>query len=353
MKIVKSNGRLSIHGDDISVYDTIPVGTYRIVDTMQGTLLERVDDLNAPEVIYGDVGMKVDRIMRSFENAGRSVGVILSGPQGLGKTLAAREMSQRLRVEHGIPTIIVDHDFDGLSAFLSSIACECMVLFDEFEKVFPSHETLLGYFDGTCQNRHLNVITVNSTDGLRFMVNRPGRFRWHIRFDYPSDEGIDRYLSDHDVAADDRRMIERIHHQVRLNYDMLDALVEEVTVNGNRVSDIINDMNILPVGNTNVIIRYVMDVDGSIVSGESEDTVYPDCSTSVYVDVPGRHDDVELVFPKGVPKDGSDIPVNLIGGDFTDGVYSNPDDCDEVSIRLLKVSIVRSTRRNLLDIGAE
>lgn len=353
MKIVKSNGRLSIHGDDISVYDTIPVGTYRIVDTMQGILLERVDDLKAPEVIYGDVGMKVDRIMRSFENAGRSVGVILSGPQGLGKTLAAREMSQRLRVGHGIPTIIVDHDFDGLSAFLSSIACECMVLFDEFEKVFTSSENLLGYFDGTCQSRHLNVITVNFTDGLRFMVNRPGRFRWHIRFDYPSDEEIDRYLSDHAVAADDRKVIERIHHQVRLNYDMLDALVEEVTVNGNRVSDIINDMNILPVGSTNATIRYVMDVNGSIVYGESEDMVYSNCSTPVYVDVPGRHDDVELVFPKGVPKDGSDIPVNLIGGDFTDGVYSNPDDCDKVSIRLVKVSIIRSTKRNLLNIDAE
>ena len=56
---------------------------------------------------------------------------------------------------------------------------------------------LLSLFDGTSQGKKLFIITCNSLSKLNdYLVNRPGRFHYHFRFEYPSSEEIMEYLTD-------------------------------------------------------------------------------------------------------------------------------------------------------------
>ena len=80
----------------------------------------------------------------------------------------------------GLPLIIVDMAIPGVADFISSISQECIVLFDEFEKIFREdskddehpQEELLSLFDGVDSGKKLFVITFEreKTAFLEFRV---------------------------------------------------------------------------------------------------------------------------------------------------------------------------------------
>ena len=56
---------------------------------------------------------------------------------------------------------------------------------------------LLSLFDGTTGGKKLFIVTCNELYSLNsYIVNRPGRFHYHFRFDYPTPEDIREYLHD-------------------------------------------------------------------------------------------------------------------------------------------------------------
>lgn len=91
------------------------------------------------------------------------------------------------------------------------------------------------------------VITCNDIRKLSdFIVNRPGRFHYHFRFEYPSAEEIRTYLDD---KLDESRHneIERIiafSRKVDLNYDCLRAIAFEIN-NGESFQGAVSDLNII------------------------------------------------------------------------------------------------------------
>ena len=258
MKAVNTGNVFRIYGNHLKVYDNLPAGSYIIrFQEMQGFFLESYSDIKIhEEKIYGVHLRKVDKCLNAFKKSSRSLGVILSGTKGIGKSLFAKLLS-KTAVEQGYALIVVDQYIPGIASFIEEIEQEVIVLFDEFDKTFCSRKKqennidpqteMLTLFDGISVGKKLYIVTCNELFGLNeHMVNRPGRFHYHLRFDYPEGDEIKEYLQD---KLDERYWAE-IHkvvafsRKIDLNYDCLRAIAFEIQ-NGETFEDAIKDLNIV------------------------------------------------------------------------------------------------------------
>lgn len=145
----------------------------------------------------------------------------------------------------------------GLSRYIGSIEQEVLVLFDEFDKTFGNIKTgeneaepqagLLSLFDGVAPGKKLFVITCNSLRNVSdYLVNRPGRFHYHFRFDYPNADEIRKYMQDN-VKQEYAGQIEDVvmfAGRVGLNYDCLRSIAFELNT-GLPFKEAIEDLNIV------------------------------------------------------------------------------------------------------------
>lgn len=255
MKVISYGKNYEIYDSTLETWDKLPAKTYTVLfHPMQGFSLKSVDDfVTLEEKVYGNHDKKVDKVMSTFDSLNRSLGIILSGDKGIGKSLFTQLLAERA-IARGIPVVIVNKAYEGIADYIESIDQEILVLFDEFEKVFDdrkekgaSQDSLLGLFDGTSQKKRIYAITVNELHRVNeFMINRPGRFHYHFRFAYPSADEIKLYLSDK-IAEEYYPEIDSVvafSRRVKLNYDCLRAIAFELAT-GSTFSDAIQDLNII------------------------------------------------------------------------------------------------------------
>ena len=79
-----------------------------------------------------------------------------------------------------------------------------------------------------------------------YIVNRPGRFHYHFRFDYPAPEDIREYLMDK-LETGCHSQIDKVvefSRKISLNYDCLRAIAFELN-NGANFAEAIADLNIM------------------------------------------------------------------------------------------------------------
>jgi hypothetical protein len=89
------------------------------------------------------------------------------------------------------------------------------------------------------------IITCNSLRKLNdYLVNRPGRFHYHFRFDYPDSKAIREYLSDKGIIESEIQKVVGFSSKVKLNYDCLRSIAFELE-SGETFEDIISDLNII------------------------------------------------------------------------------------------------------------
>lgn len=258
MKAIKIGTKVEIYNDTVTTYNELPARAYIVrFAKMTGFYLDEYPNIQVKEdKIYGGLTKKVHKVLRSYERFDRNLGVILSGNKGIGKSMFARLLSE-MAVRNGIPVIVVDQYIPGIASYIEAIDQNVMVLFDEFDKtvgdVKPAEgevdpqAALLGLFDGVAQGKKLFVITCNDIRKLNdFFINRPGRFHYHFRFDYPSAEEIRTYLHDKlDTAHHSEiEQIIAFSRKVNLNYDCLRAIAFEIN-NGEGFSDAVGDLNII------------------------------------------------------------------------------------------------------------
>lgn len=257
MKIIETGTTYKIYGEDLIVLENLPAQTYKVgFSKFTGFFLEKQANLEIKEEkIYGVHESKVRKVLNRFKNTNKNLGVILSGDKGIGKSLFARLLSNEA-IENGMPVILVNEYIPGISDFINSIQNEVLVLFDEFDKTFASADSedpqaqMLSLFDGTSHGKKLFVITCNKYRSLNeYLINRPGRFHYHFRFNYPTAEEVREYLLDK-LAPEYHSEIHKVvafSKKIKLNYDCLSAIALELN-DGETFEDAIMDLNIVNTG---------------------------------------------------------------------------------------------------------
>ena len=254
MNIVGAGNRYMVYGENVKTYKELPPDTYKVqFDKMTGFSLVVHHDLVVNEKIYGPYAKKVNKILNTFEHLNRNMGVILSGPKGVGKSMFSRMLAEAGR-EKNLPLILVDIPIPGIEDFISSIEQECIILFDEFEKTFKAskdrdfnpQENLLSLFDGIDNGKKLYVVTCNETRELNsYLLNRPGRFHYHFIMTSPTGEEVREYMSDN-LKGDARQYIEKVVALSGISsftYDVLRAIAFELN-QGYDLTETMMDLNI-------------------------------------------------------------------------------------------------------------
>lgn len=245
MNLVKTGTKFRIFDSSVEAVTNLAPGAYEVGSAQfEGIFLRSCEmPVLRDEKVYGDHERKLDKVFGTYsKHKDRNLGVILSGDKGIGKTLFAKMASHRA-AKLGLPVVYVNDYFDGLAGFMAKITQDCMVVFDEFDKNFCSNsreavdvtacqDALLSMFDGVYAGHKLFVITCNDLGKVSdFLVNRPGRFRYHIRFDYPSGDEVVQYLKDKLGAKANDTQIEAVRKftsLVPLTYDCLSAVADEL-----------------------------------------------------------------------------------------------------------------------------
>ena len=254
MNIVNAGSIFQVYGEDVQTYKHLPVDTYEInFSKNMGFFLTRCHDLEVNEKVYGTYKNKVSKVLKTFGSLDRNMGVILSGPKGVGKSMFARLLALE-GYEENLPLLLVRNAIPDISSFISSIDQECIVLFDEFEKIFKTdNETgynpqteLLSLFDGLDGGKKLFVITCNEISGLNsYLLNRPGRFHYHFMMSTPVGEEVREYMNDV-LEGEARQYIDKLVALSTFSgftYDILRAIAFELN-NGYDLAETMTDLNI-------------------------------------------------------------------------------------------------------------
>lgn len=251
------NGQVWPQQDAENYQDTLPVGVYTPELSMFGWFLAKSPDIQIHnEKIYGDVDVRADRVIQTYEDRTthkKNTGVLLTGIKGSGKTMLTKIISKKM-LACGISTIIVgaiDGDnIDGFLKFMNLIDGKVVILFDEFEKNFDNANQMkmLSMFDGISMGTKLFLLTSNDVYKLNtFMLNRPGRL--YYRFDYLGldKEFVQAYLQD---VLNDKSLVESTAESIErgfrdtFTFDMLQTVVEEMNRYSVNFQDVVSVLNI-------------------------------------------------------------------------------------------------------------
>lgn len=254
MYVIRSGSTYKIVDDkDIEVVDTLPIKTYSVSQNPQTMefYLEEIDDFKLPGKLYGSIEKKALRVINTFNDRPLGTGVHLNGVKGSGKTLLAKAISIFAK-KHNIPTIIVNKNFNGdeFNKFIQKIDCECVIIFDEFEKTYQwnDQDKILTLFDGVFPTKKLFILTTNEVSAVnRYLNNRPGRIFYSFEFNTLEEEFVREYLEDN---LNDKSQIDIIIKYSKtysfFTFDMLAACTEEMNRYNETFVEVIEVLNVHP-----------------------------------------------------------------------------------------------------------
>lgn len=251
-KFVNSESNWMLAHDQSGIYhDALPVGVYTVKVNLREYYLEEHDPFVLPPKLYGKSTVWASRILNTFRvERPQSLGVLLSGLKGSGKTL----LSKSLSIQMDAPTLLVNEPYfdDKFMDFLARIAQPATIIFDEFEKVYRNKEMqdrILTLFDGvnSLQNKLL-VLTCNDKYSLReHFHNRPGRLRYSLDFGSLEEGFIREYCEENLTDQGYTKDVVRVAAVCsEFNFDMLQALVRELNMYGGPISEIVEVLNVKP-----------------------------------------------------------------------------------------------------------
>ena len=236
----------------MDLHDTLPPGNYIIkIDQHGQFFLEGIEDFQRPSKLYGDTLKHTDRILRTFASRPGCTGVMLAGEKGSGKSLLAKNLGIE-GAKLDIPTIVINAPFkgDSFNKFLQDIEQPCIVLFDEFEKVYDrdDQESILTLLDGVFPSKKLFILTCNDKWRVdSHMRNRPGRIYYMLDFTGLSIEFVREYCEDN---LKNKSHIDKICQITGLfaqfNFDMLKAIIEEMNRYNESPQEVLKLLNVKP-----------------------------------------------------------------------------------------------------------
>ena len=236
--------------ESMDLHEVLPVGNYVVKqDPFENFYIEQIEDFNVPAKMYGDTLRNTDRIINSFWDRDKSTGVMLVGEKGSGKTLLSKNICVEM-AKQGVPTIVINAAWHGdkFNTLIQSIQQPCIVMFDEFEKVYNSEEqeAMLTLLDGIYSSRKLFLLTSNDKWRVdSHMRNRPGRIFYMVNFVGLDEAFIREYCADN---LNDKSHTDKIVNIASVfsafNFDMLKAMVEEMNRYNESPQDALRILNV-------------------------------------------------------------------------------------------------------------
>lgn len=171
-----------------------------------------------------------------FRESNKNLGVIFNGIKGTGKTIAAKQLCNRI----GLPVIVISKPVDGMLEFIQSLHFESIILIDEAEKTFrEEQEVLLKMIDGVYNDmRKLYILTTNKLSIDENLLGRPGRIRYIKEFSNLSakavNDVIDDNLNDISLKDDVLKVVDSLEIST---IDILKAIIDECNIMGSVPSD--------------------------------------------------------------------------------------------------------------------
>lgn len=225
--------------ESMDLHEQLPAGNYVVkMDPHDNFYIEQIESFDVPSKMYGDTIRNTERIINSFWDRQKSTGVMLVGEKGSGKTLLSKNICVEL-AKQDVPTIVINAPWHGdkFNTLIQSIQQPCIVMFDEFEKVYNSEEqeALLTLLDGIYSTKKLFLLTSNDKWRVdSHMRNRPGRIFYMVNFTGLDEAFIREYCADNLVlqGSTNLKTFDTIVNIASVfsafNFDMLKALIEEM-----------------------------------------------------------------------------------------------------------------------------
>lgn len=185
----------------------------------------------------------IKRVHKTWKSTEGNIGILLNGLKGTGKTVTAELICRAI----GLPVIIVDRPFGGLSTFLENVQQDAVIFFDEFEKVYGNNVNIesddldgvangggiLSLMDGTSSKefRRLFLLTTNKPRVNANMLERPSRLRYIKEFGDLSLKAILEIVDD--LLKNKEFKTEVVKFVAQLNIitvDIVKAVINEVNI---------------------------------------------------------------------------------------------------------------------------
>jgi hypothetical protein len=236
--------------ESMDLHGALSAGNYVVkMDPNENFYLEHIPAFDAPPKLYGDVHKDASRIINTFKSRDKATGVLLTGEKGSGKTMLSKKVCLDL-AEEGVPTIVINAPWcgDKFNTLIQSIEQPCVVMFDEFEKVYDreQQELMLTLLDGIYSSKKLFILTCNDRwriDG--HMQNRPGRIFYFKCYDGLEESFIREYLADNLINQEHTETFVRITSIfAKFNFDMMKAMVEEMNRYNEGPKEALNMLNV-------------------------------------------------------------------------------------------------------------
>ena len=154
---------------------------------------------------------------------------------------------------------------DAFNKLIQDITQPCVVLFDEFEKVYDrdSQEAILTLLDGVFPSKTLFVLTCNDKWRVdQHMRNRPGRIYYMLDYTGLTMEFIEEYCDDNLKSPQHKDSVCKIASLFSaFNFDMLKALIEEMNRYGETAQEAMRMLNTKPefANNDEYMVQLIVD----------------------------------------------------------------------------------------------
>lgn len=252
------------HGKDFNIVNRaegeektkLPVGVYRLnFHQLRGWWFSELQAFEMPAKLYGNTTERAKRILISYRERlklGKPTGVLLDGEKGAGKTLLAKKTA----IDSNLPVIIISqkHESDDFKEIIANVG-ECVVIFDEFEKVFNTPElqnSVLTLLDGAFASKALTFVITNEADRLVGpLKNRPGRLHYFFEYGSLDEKFIKEYCADNITYSDSTDYEVKVAGIISVatmmkafTFDQLQAIVEEMNRFNESAESVIEYLNV-------------------------------------------------------------------------------------------------------------
>lgn len=259
--VIKDGNIYSVmQGNSFDIQEQLPTKIFILGISKNGYFLEEEQNskFNLVDKFYGEIENQTNRIISTFKIFERNLGVLFSGPKGLGKSLTIRNVCEKC-IKDGIPVILIKENLGNITDFIQKIVQPCVIVFDEFEKIYQNdmrnnkddintQNDMLDLFDSSLSGKKLFLLSCNDCNKIsEFLLARPGRIHYHFKFERIKIDEIREYCNDN-LKKEYSNIIEDICYlstQIsNFSYDMLKAVVFEINNYGSSIKEAREILNI-------------------------------------------------------------------------------------------------------------